>query len=228
MKYDKSRVTIVIPAKNEGEGIARIIRSVKPYSNNIIVVDGHSSDNSKDVAKHEKADFLLDHGKGRGDGVRIGIHVTKTPYIVLFDADGSHDVKDIPKIVRLLATDQADMVICSRKTGGSFDASLSLSGMIRSFGSDLLGWLVNKRFGTNFTDIIYSFRGVKKRVAEKLELKSDGFGIEQEMVISCLKKGFRIKEIPSRERARAWGRTKLQTISGLSLLVELIKSLYFQ
>src|SRR4051812_11735543 len=90
MRYQKSKVSILIPAKNEGEGLRKIIRSVKPYGFEIIVVDGHSTDNSREITENEGATFILDHGRGRGDGVRMGLRKAKGPIILMFDADGSH------------------------------------------------------------------------------------------------------------------------------------------
>ena len=66
MLYDKSKVSIIIACKNEGEGIKKILESVKKYSNDIIVVDGHSNDGTEEIVKKFKASFFLDNKKGRG------------------------------------------------------------------------------------------------------------------------------------------------------------------
>ena len=117
MKYNKSKISIVIPTKNEAEGLAKIIRSVKRYASEIIVVDGHSNDNTKEIAGKEGTKFTLDHGIGRGDAVRLGIKKAKGEIIVLFDADGSHDAKDIPSLVMPILNKKAELVISSRRTG---------------------------------------------------------------------------------------------------------------
>ena len=75
-KY-KNKVTIVVLTKNEGQGIKQIIQSLKPYADDILVVDGHSRDNTKEIVRQEKVRYFLDHGLGRGDGVRIGIQNAK-------------------------------------------------------------------------------------------------------------------------------------------------------
>ncbi len=137
MPYDKSKVSIIIAAKNEGQGIKRILESVKPYSNDILVVDGHSNDGTKETAEKLGARFLLDNRKGRGDALKIGIENAKNPILLFFDADGSHEEKDIPNFVNPIIEEKADLVIGSRRTGGSFDIDVSLTGIVRSAGCDL-------------------------------------------------------------------------------------------
>ncbi len=226
MNYDKNKLTIVIPTKNEGEGIERIIKSVKPYTNDIVVIDGHSQDNTKEIVIKLGCRFFLDHGLGRGDGVRIGFARAKGEVVLLFDADGSHEAKDIPRFVEPIFHDKADLVIGSRRTGGSFDINYGFTGVLRSAGADLLAVIVNHRFGTNFTDILYSFRAIRKSIVPKICLKSNDFNIEQEMVVKCLKSKVRIIEIPSQEKARRWGKSKLRTISGVKFIFYLLKECY--
>ncbi|MBI5613918.1 glycosyltransferase family 2 protein [Candidatus Gottesmanbacteria bacterium] len=221
------KFSIIIPTRNEGEGIERIIRSVMRYSDDIIVVDGHSKDKTKEIAHKLGAKFYLDHGLGKGDAMKVGMQKAKYDILIYFDADGSHDEKDISKIASLLLSKKADFVMGSRRTGGSFDVSMSFQGIIRSAGCDLLVMLINHKFQTKLTDVLYSFRGTRKDIFRSLQLKDNGFGIEQEMVVSCLKKGFLVSEIPSREKARGWGESKLSTISGVkflwNILLEYIK-----
>ena len=218
----KSSISIVLPAKNEGAGIASILKILKKYSNDIIVVDGHSQDKTEAVTSKMGARFYLDNGKGKGDAMKIGVLHAKRDIVIFFDADGSHDPKGIPEMAKLLLSKKADFVMGSRRTGGSFDVEMSFTGIIRSAGCDFLVMLINKRYGTKLTDVLYSFRGIRKPVFTKLRLKEDGFGIEQEMVMSCLKNGYKVREIPSRECARGWGASKLRTIEGFRFLTKVL------
>lgn len=226
MKYDKSKVSIIIGCKKEGEGIQKILQSISSYSDDIIVVDGHSNDGTREASEKFGARFFLDNKKGRGDALKIGINKAKDPVIVFFDADGSHEAKDIPEMVSLIVNNKADLVIGSRRTGGSFDVNVSITGIVRSAGCDFLVALVNHRFKSNLTDILYSFRAIKTSTARKLKFKSDDFGIEQEMVVSCLKNGYKVAEVPSREKARGWGKSKLKTITGVRFIYSLLRQLY--
>jgi glycosyltransferase involved in cell wall biosynthesis len=226
MSYNKSKVTIVIPARNEAEGLERILKSIKKYANEVIVVDGHSNDGSKKIALENKAKFILDHGLGRGDAVKIGLKKASNEIIVLFDADGSHKASDIPKLVLPILADKADIVIGSRRTGGSFDLNMSFSGILRSGGADFLTYMVNKKFETGLSDILYSFRAVRKSSVKDLNLEANDFCIEQEMVVKALKNSVRLIEVPSRESARGWGKSKLKTITGVKFIFNLLYHLY--
>lgn len=225
-RFNKSKVTVIIPARNEGEGLLRILKSVKPYAGEIIVVDGHSTDSTKEITQKFRARYILDNGVGRGDAVRIGIKKAKNPYLLFFDADGSHNPREIPSLLNPLFQDKADAVIGSRRTGGSYDLNMDFWGIARSGGADFLAYMVNRRFKTQYSDVLFSFRSIKKPVALKLGLKADGFDIEQEFVIKCLKKKYRLIEVPTRENARKWGKSKLHTVTGIKLIFLLVRELY--
>lgn len=226
MRYDKNKVSIVIPCKDEAEGLKKIIQSAKPYSNDIIIMDGHSKDNTKDIVLKENVRYFLDHGQGRGEAVRDGFKKAKNEYILVFDADGSSDYRDIPLILSPLFKKNADLVIGSRRTGGSFDLKMDFQGLLRSSGSDFLVLLVNKRFNSDFSDILFGFRALKKSSLRKLNLKANGHELEQEMVVNALKNKLKIVEIPSRENARKWGKSKLKTITGVKFIFHLLQALY--
>lgn len=219
-------ITIIIPAKNEGEGIARILESVKSYGDEIIVVDGHSTDNTREIVENFGARYVLDNNRGRGDGIQVGIEKAKNDILVFFDADGSHEPKDIPRLLQPLNKGEADLVVGSRRTGGSLDVVINFTGIIRAAGCDFIAMIINHRWKVNLTDVLYSFRAIRREVARDLNLRANDFDIEQEMIIECLKRGYRVKEIPTREYARAWGKSKLATYKGLKLLWHLFLKLF--
>lgn len=227
INYDKSKLSIVIPTKNEGEGIGEVIKSLQPYADEIIIIDGNSKDKTEVISRALGCQFFLDNGFGRGAGVRLGLAKARGEVILLFDADGSHESSDIPNMVEPIFNNQTDLVIGSRRTGGSFDINLGFMGVVRSAGSDLLVAIVNNRFGKSLTDILYSFRAIRRSVVNQLGLVANDFTIEEEMVIKSLKKGLRVLEVPSREKARAWGTSKLKTSAGIKFIFHVLKECYF-
>lgn len=228
MRYDISKITILIPCKNEAEGLISIIGEARRYASRILVIDAHSGDGTKEIVEREGVEYIADDGKGRGDAVRKGLSLVKTDIAVLFDADGSHEAHDIPRLVLPLLEDKTDMVIASRRTGGSLDIALTFDGLVRLVGSDLITYIVNRVLHTHFTDVIYSFRAIQTSVVRGLSLTADDHALEQEMVIACIQKGLRVTEIPSREKARKWGKSKLKTIAGVGLLLQLVKQLFIR
>lgn len=222
------KLSIIIPTKNEGEGIQKVINSLKKYKAEIIIIDGHSNDGTKEVAQKNKVKFYLDNKIGKGDAVRTGFKKATGDIVIIFDGDGSPNSQDIPKLIKTLIKQKADLVITSRRTGGSSDFDINIDGIIRTMGSDFMTYLVNKKFKTNFSDILYNFRAIKRSSINRLKLKANGFDIEQEMLVSALKSEMKVVEIPSREAKRKWGVSKLSTFSGIKLLLKLIKQLVLE
>jgi dolichol-phosphate mannosyltransferase len=207
-------VSVILPAKNEAETLGMVLDSLK--SNNdfvgeILVVDGNSEDNTRQIALDFGATVVLDNGIGKGDAIRVGIKESKGDILVFMDADGSHNSNDIYKLVTPVLDDELDMVIASRWKGGSDEFVGTFSQFVRSFGGTLITTVMNYRWRVMLSDSLNGFRAIKKEVAKDLNLTAQYFDIEQQMVAQCLKKGYRVGDVPSHEFARAGGKTKLPT-----------------
>lgn len=222
----KNKVSVIIPAKNEAKGIALILKKVKPYADEILVIDGHSRDGTRKKAEKAGAKVFLDNKKGKGDGIRVGIEKASGEILVFIDADGSHEPKDIPKLIKPIIKGKADLVIGSRIKGGSDEFYARPDSFIRQIGSDVVALITNLRFKTQLTDLENGFRAIKRKVALDLNLEANDFDIEQEMVMKAAKKGYRIAEVPSHEYERKWGKSKLSTRKGWKFIWRLIKELF--
>ncbi len=206
-----NKVTVIVPTKNEAGGIRQVIRQIKPYADEILVIDGHSTDKTVDIVKKMGIRVIMDQRKGVGAAKRQAISKSSNDIIVLIDADGSHNAKDIPRLVKPIKQNKTDLVIASRIKGGSDEFNINLSGLIRQAGGDFVGAVINSRFKVTLTDTLCGYRAIRKSVVSKLNLNANDFDIEHEMIIKCLKKGFRVSEISSHEYARGWGVAKLPT-----------------
>ena len=196
LSLSSSRVTVVIPTKNE-EGLIGEI------------VDGHSTDRTRDIALAHGARVELDGGKGKGEALRMSMETATGDIVVFIDADGSHDPKDIPSLVGPIKAGTADMVIGSRGTGGSDELHGTLEQFIRYTGSQIIMLAINYRFGVRLTDSQNGFRAVRRDVGRKLGLKSNLTTIEQEMLMRALKLGYRVDEAATHEYERKWGTSKV-------------------
>ena len=203
------KITVCIPTRDEVENIPLVLEGVRPYADDLLVVDGDSSDGTPDLARELGARVVIDGGRGKGDGIRTAIREAKGDIIVFIDADGSHDPRDIPAMVNIIAADEADLVIGSRGKGGSDELHGDVEKLVRMIGSDIILICINLRFDAQLTDSQNGYRAIRTDVARALDLREDLTTIEQEMTIKTLKRGFRVAEIPSHEYARRAGKSTI-------------------
>ena len=133
-------VSVVIAAKQEAPSIGGVIERTRRYANTIVVVDGHSTDGTANIAAAGGARVVVDGGRGKGDAIRRAIPLIRTPVTVFLDADGSHDPEDIPLLVAPILAGDADHVAASRLRGGSSELHGGFDEFFR-----LLGQLVHHR-----------------------------------------------------------------------------------
>jgi glycosyltransferase involved in cell wall biosynthesis len=202
------KVCIIICAKNEERSIGEIIEGCKKYSSDVLIIDGHSRDKTREVAQNLGAKVHLDTKKGKGAAIRLGIEKADKDILVFIDADGSHDPDEIPKLVKPILEGKTDLVVGSRLTGGSDELFEGIGTVLRMIGSAIITMGINYRFGAFITDSQNGFRAIRRDVGRALGLKENITTIEQEMTIKALRKGYRVAEIPSHEYSRKYGASK--------------------
>ena len=203
------RVTVVIPAKDEEGLIGEIVDQVKPYADEVLVVDGHSRDRTAEIATAHGARVIQDNGQGKGEALRLALDRAEGEIVVFIDADGSHDPHDIPKLVAPIRAGESDLVIGSRGKGGSDELHGTLEQFIRYSGSQVIMLAINYRWNVRLTDSQNGFRAIRRDVGARLGLTSNLTTIEQEMLMKALKQGYRVSEIASHEYERRWGTSKV-------------------
>jgi dolichol-phosphate mannosyltransferase len=139
----------------------------------------------------------------------LSIDAATTDILVFIDADGSHEPRDIPRLVAPILAGHADLVIGSRGKGGSDELHGTLEQFIRYVGSQLIMLAINYRWNVRLTDSQNGFRAIRRDVARRLGLTANLTTIEQEMLMKALKRGFRVTEIASHEYERQWGISKV-------------------
>jgi len=209
MDQAKSKISVVIPTLNEESTVAEIIEECKTYADEIIVVDGHSQDRTREVAEGLGVKVILDNKKGKGEALRYAVNFVNGDIIVFIDADGSHDPKDIPKLVEPIIKDEADHVSGSRLIGGSSELHGGFDECFRLMGSSFITACINWRFKVKLSESQNGFRAIKTHTIKQLGLKENITTIEQEMIMKTLKRGFRMAEVPSHEHERKMGYSKI-------------------
>jgi dolichol-phosphate hexosyltransferase len=203
--HPRNDVTVVIAAKDEARTIGAIVQGCLRHAGHLIVVDGHSTDGTADIARSAGAQVLFDRGRGKGDALRTGIDALRTEIAVFIDADGSHHPDDIPRLIAPILEGRADHVSGSRLMGGSSELHGGFDEFFRLAGSSLITACINWRFAVKLSDSQNGFRAIRGVVLRQLKLREDLTTIEQEMIIKTLRMGFRMAEVPTHEYKREYG-----------------------
>lgn len=223
------KISVVIPTLNEERTITSVIEECKPHADEIIVVDGHSHDSTRQIAEDMGVKVILDHGKGKGEALRHSIQHVTGDIIVFVDADGSHNPGDIPKLISPLIDDKADHVSGSRLIGGSSELHGGFDECFRLMGSSFVTACINWKLKVRLSESQNGFRAIKTQVIRQLDLKENITTIEQEMIIKTLKRGFRMAEVPSHENKRVAGYSKISLKKvWFRYVYTLVKYLFFQ
>jgi glycosyltransferase involved in cell wall biosynthesis len=175
-----------------------------------VLVDGHSTDDTVEVAQKLCPGIRIVHqeGRGKGDALQAGFAAAEGEIIVMMDADGSTDGAEIPRFVGALVTG-ADFAKGSRFASGGGTDDITFS---RHLGNRILSGLVNWFFGTRYTDLCYGYNAFWAKHLSKLDLDCDGFEIETVMNVRAAKAGLAIQEIPSHEHLRLHGMSNLKVM----------------
>jgi glycosyltransferase involved in cell wall biosynthesis len=187
-----TKVSIVIPARNEEANLAMVLgdvqatlRQLPQYEFELVVVDDHSTDRTREVSESFGARVISNPGKnGKGMALRLGFESTDGELIAMLDADYSHRAEELSRFLEQFADESVGLVIGSRVVGGSEEYT-HIRALGKVFRRDV------------FTDFTYTSRM---------------FEIEIEIIANALRKGYRVVEISSHERARAGGEAKSRVV----------------
>jgi glycosyltransferase involved in cell wall biosynthesis len=203
-------VSVVIPVKNEARNLPMVLASLPDWVDEVVLVDGHSVDETIAVAQQCRPDIkvVTQPGKGKGDALVAGFKACTSDIVVMMDGDGSTPGTEIVRFVAALVAG-ADFAKGSRfaNSGGSDDITAG-----RRLGNRILSGLVNLTFGTRYTDLCYGYNAFWSDQLPDLYLDCGGFEIETVMNIRAAKAALRVQEVPSRERPRVHGKSNLHVV----------------
>ncbi|GHH67016.1 hypothetical protein GCM10017673_13500 [Streptosporangium violaceochromogenes] len=215
-------VSVVVPAMNEAENLPHVFATLPQWIDEIVLVDGNSVDDTVAVAKRLRPNVrvVTQTGKGKGDALAAGFAACTGDIIVMIDADGSTDGREIIQFVGALVTG-ADFVKGSRYAAGGGSDDLTFN---RKFGNKVLTGLVNRIYGTSYSDLCYGYNAFWARHLGALNLDCDGFEVETLMNIRAAKAGLKVQEVPSHERCRIHGESNLHAVrDGIRVLKTILR-----
>ncbi len=202
-------VSVVIPAKNEAGNLPWVLPRIPDVVDELILVDGLSTDQTVAVAQMVRSDVRVVHETrpGKGAALRAGFAAARGEYIIMLDADCSMDPGEIPGYIELLR-DGYDMVKGSRFLDGGGTDDMTL---LRKAGNYALLGLANLIYGSDYTDLCYGFVGFHRSLLDQVVLDVDGFEVEMQFIARATRSGARVGEVPSHEARRLHGQSNLRT-----------------
>lgn len=186
----------VIPAYNEAEHISEVIRRVRPFVDEIVVIDDHSKDNTSILA-HQAGATVLRHPINRGQGAALQTGndyalLSGADIIIHFDADNQFQAEEIPELVQPIEAGQAEAVLGSRFMGKESNLPTLKRKVIMP-----LARLINRVFfNIKLTDPQSGFRVLSRQAAEKIRIKNDGMAHCSEILHQLFSKNIKVVEVP--------------------------------
>jgi len=205
MKFEKDEVCILIPTLNEDLTIGKIVREFRELGyNNILVIDGKSTDNTVKAAREAGANVRSQSGKGKGNAIIEAFGVLEQPYVLMLDGDGTYSPRDAEKMLMPLFSG-FDQVIGDRLVNAEEGAFSRLN----LFGNQVLNLLFKIAHSRDLHDILSGYRAFNQLAVKQMNLKEKGFEIETEISVEAVRNGQRIMVVPIRYSRRPGTATKL-------------------
>jgi len=214
----------VIPALNEAENLRHVLPRLPEGLHEVILVDGHSTDGTAQVALEELPSIrvVTQSGRGKGDAFQAGFAAVTGDIIVMLDADGSADPDEIPRFVDSLVGG-ADFAKGSRYVPGGGSADMT---RIRQLGNWALSRTANLLYGTDYTDLCYGYNAFWVQCLPYISVDVPGFEVETLVNVRIAKAGLRVEEVPSFEAERIHGESHLNTFrDGFRVLRTMMREL---
>jgi glycosyltransferase involved in cell wall biosynthesis len=200
------KISVVICTLNEAENLPYVLPYIPDWVDEVILVDGHSTDGTVEVAKKLRPDVKVFYqpGKGKGEALRLGIKSSTGDIIVTLDADGETDPRDMDRFIEALLRGY------DFAKGSRFRLSLPAGKqMHRMIGNLIIASVFNILFLTRFTDLCSGYNAFWKKSIERIGLDSgDCFEDEPLLVSRAKKMGLKMVEVGHHDRGRISGESK--------------------
>jgi len=208
------KLSVIIPAKDEEETLPRVLEdlnktipALEGYGVEPIVVDDHCRDRTAAIARAMGARVVENARRpGKGNALRAGFEAATGDLLMMMDADYSHRPEDMPAFLSAMR-EGVGLVIGSRVFGGSEEYT-----HVRALGNVFLSASLGLATGRYLSDALNGFKLFRRDVFTGFTYTSRMFEIEIELIANALRKGYRVVEVISHERARAGGEMKSRVV----------------
>lgn len=219
-------ISVVLPVMNEAENLSLLLPQLKSIlereklSYEILVIDGPSTDGTREVAASHGARVMPERRRGYAGALTTGLAEAQGDYILTLDADLSHEPEFVPRMWR--ARTRGDIVVASRYARGG----VAYSGFFRRKLSDFLNFALRRALSVQVGDVSSGFRLYRREVAQQDldSIESDNFEVQEEILVKAYAKGFSVVEVPFVYFPRGSGRSHARVLRfGIDLFTSAIK-----
>jgi glycosyltransferase involved in cell wall biosynthesis len=205
----KQKISVIICTLNEAESLPRVLPKIPVWVDEVLIVDGRSTDGTVDLARTLRPEvrILCQPGRGKGDALKFGVQHARGDIVVTLDADGETDPSELPVFVEALQ-DGPDFVKGSRLARGR---PMRMP-VYRWVGNRILAMTFNLLYGTRFTDVCSGYTAFRKQSFLRIKLTYDNCEMEQQLLARARKAGMTIVEVPHHSDGRIAGESKVSGV----------------
>ena len=218
-------VSIVIPALNEAGNMLEVVSTIHDglnYPNEIIVVDGNSTDGTQEIVRSTGyCKLIIEPRRGYGRALKTGIENAKGNVIIMVDGDGTYEVKHIGRMLDKMIKEDADMVLATRM----YDPNKAM-GFFNFVGNKIITFCFDFLYSQYLSDTQSGFRAISREAINNVKLVEGDMAFATEMLIKFKKKNYKMVEVKSTYKIRKYGKPKLQKFkSTIEIFTTIVKGL---
>jgi len=216
-------VSVVIPTLNEAGNILETVTTIHKelaYPNEIIIVDGNSTDGTQQIVKDTNfCKLIIEPRRGYGLALRTGIKNAKGEIVVMVDGDGTYEVRHINLLIDTLIQNDAELCQATRM----YDLRKAM-GFTNFVANKIITFCFDFFYQQFLSDTQSGFRAISRSALEKVDLYEDDMSFATEMLVQFAKKGFKMVEVPSSYWTRKYGSPKMRRLkSGIEIFTTMVK-----
>jgi len=201
------KTCILIPTLNEEKNIGDVVEKFVENGFKVVVIDGHSTDRTREIAESKGAEVILQSGKGKGQAIKEAFSHIDSDIVIMIDGDGTYLPEEVDRLLKPIEKGYAEHVIGNRFANYEKGAFTRLN----LIGNKILNFFFRLIYGIELHDILSGYRALTRDVYKNVYLTKSGFEVETELTVDSLSKGFSVVEVPITYRKRG-GETKLNPI----------------
>lgn len=217
---DPGEVTVIIPTLNEARAIGSVLEEVLSVGvprENVVVVDGGSTDGTAEIASSYGVTVVRQDGRGKADAVRTGLRYVRTPYVLVMDGDYTYPAKYIPQLLDALRGRDCELVVGVRVFGEESQRALF------RFGNKVLTLFFDMMFGVRLRDVLSGMYAARLSELRRMDFEMGGFSVESEVVAHFASLG-RVCEVPIEYRPRLDPKAKkLGVPHGIKIALDMLR-----